>query len=88
MQKRFILIPMMFVAACASGPQAAPGTNPGDMSAEEHEAEAEEHEGEAEEHEEEADKAQKLPQQVGHENEAAEEEDIAGQHKKAAEEAE
>ena len=89
MSPRAVLVAaLLMLSACASTQKPAPGTAPGDMSADEHRAEAAEHEDEAAMHEEEADKSQKLPQQVGHENEAAEEEDIAGQHEKAAEQAE
>jgi len=89
MNARFSFVSvLMFVAACASGPQPAPGTNPGDMSAEEHGEEASEHEDEAAAHEGEADRSNKLPEEQYHEGEAAEHQDVADQHKKAAEEAE
>jgi hypothetical protein len=77
-----------FLAACASGPQAAPGTQPGDMSPEGHRNAAAEQESEAAIDEHEAEQAPKLTEQQAYEREAAKHHEAAEQHEEAAEQAE
>lgn len=72
--------------ACA--PAKAPGTEPGDMTTEEHRAAAEDAETEAAAHEDRADRSEKGPQKVMHEQKATERKAAAGQHEEAAEESE
>lgn len=83
------IVTVSFLAGgCSSNPPAkAPGTDPSDMSAEEHRAEAQAHDEEADEHKQmNAGKpgAGKAP----HMKEAQEHRDVADQHEAAAEEAE
>jgi hypothetical protein len=77
------------LAACSSNPPAkAPGTDPEDMSAEEHEAEAEKHDEEADEHKAMDDGKSGGAGKAEHLDEAQEHRDVADQHHDAAEEAE
>jgi hypothetical protein len=73
--------------ACASTQEPAPGTAPGDMSAEEHSSEADEHDAMADEHRDEAQDSTKAPEAMEHNKEAKEHSDVADQHDAAAEEA-
>ncbi|MGC4063815.1 MAG: hypothetical protein QM784_04080 [Polyangiaceae bacterium] len=83
------------VACSSSPPPKAPGTNPGDMSAEEHEKKAAQHEQMSAEHEEEANSVgttgrtplseEALRKQ--HEDAATREKDVAQQHHDAADKA-
>lgn len=83
-----VLVSLSLFVACAGSQQAAPGTAPDDMSAEEHRSEAQEHEDMAEEHEDMANTSAKPPQVSDHMQEAKEHSDVAEQHEEAADKAE
>lgn len=87
---------VLALGACStSPPPKAPGTNPGDMSAEEHDKKAMQHEQMAAEHEEEAESVGStgrtpLSEEAArkqHQSKAAQEKDIAKQHSDAADKA-
>lgn len=89
-----ITIIALVLSACGSSapPAKAPGTNPGDMSAEEHEKEAAKHEHMAAEHQDQADsvgatgRTPLTEEQTKkmHQDKADKEKDIAHQHSDAA----
>lgn len=97
MSAKYFHVLFLFVAcACGSSPAAkAPGTNPGDMSAEEHNEKATQHEQMAVEHQEEADsvgatgRTPLTEEQTKkmHQDKADQEKDVAKQHSDAADKA-
>ena len=79
---------VLFIAACSSSqPAKAPGTEPSDMSEEEHREEAAEHNEEADEHKA-ADDGKNAAGKAEHLGEAQEHRDVAHQHEEAADKAE
>ena len=87
---------LLAASACASSPPAkAPGTNPGDMSADEHKEKAAQHEQMAAEHQEQADsvgvtgRTPLTEEQTKkmHQDKADQEKDVAKQHSDAADKA-
>ena len=84
MSKYWIVLGVALVTGCA-GSQKAPGTEPGDMSSSEHQAEADKHAAEAESHQDMADTATKPAAEGMHEHEGDEHSDISEQHEDAAE---
>jgi hypothetical protein len=92
----FALSALALNGACSSSPPPkAPGTNPGDMSAEEHQKKADQHDQMATEHEEEANSVgatgrtplTEEAMRKQHEDAAAHERDVAKQHNDAADKA-
>lgn len=87
----------LFLSACGSSapPAKAPGTNPGDMSAEEHKEKAAQHEQMATEHQDQADSVGATGRtplteertKKMHQDKADQEKDVAKQHSDAADKA-